>query len=67
MKILVGYYTEKEVEVDDKFLPLAEKDEYTDEEHKLLDELVKKTDGSLNYPSELCCICDTDGYVIFEQ
>ena len=67
MKILVGYYTEKEMEVDDKFLPLEEKDEYTNEEHKLLIELAKKIDKGLEYPSELTCICDSHGNVIFEQ
>ena len=67
MKILVGYYTEKEMEVDDKFLPLVEKDEYTDEDYELLRKLVDKADESLSYPSELCCICDSDGYTIFER
>ena len=67
MKILVGYYTEKEMEVDNKFLPLKEKDEYTDEELELLQELVDKVDSGLSYPSELTCICDSHGDVIFEQ
>lgn len=67
MKILIGYYTEKEMEVDDKFLPLAEKDEYTDEDYELLRKLINKVDDSLSYPSELYFICDSDGNVMFEQ
>lgn len=67
MKILIGYYTEKEMEVDDKFLPLAEKDEYADEDYELLRKLINKVDDSLSYPSELYCICDSDGNVMFEQ
>ena len=67
MKILVGYYCEKEMEVDDKFLPLEEKDEYTNKEHELLCELVKKINGGLSNPSDLYYIGDSHGNVIFEQ
>ena len=67
MKIIVGYYTEKEMEVDDKFLPLDTKDDYDSEDYELLQHLINKVDNSLNYPSELCCICNSDGDIIFEQ
>ena len=67
MKILVGYYTEKEMEVDDKFLPLETKDDYNDEDYKLLRELAEKVDSGLNYPSELCWISDSNGDVILER
>lgn len=67
MKILVGYYCEKEIEVDDKFLPLEEKDEYTNKEHELLCELAKKIKRGLSNSSDLYYICDSHGNVIFEQ
>ena len=67
MKILIGYYVEKEMEVDDKFLPLEEKDEYTNKEHELLCELAKKIKCSLSNSSDLYYICDSNGNVIFEQ
>jgi len=67
MKILIGYYTEKEMEVDDKFLPLETKDDYNDEDYKLLRELAEKVDSGLSYPSELCWISDSNGDVILER
>lgn len=69
MKILVGYYTEKEMEVDDKFLPLQIEDDYESatECAMLLSELVEQVDKSLEYPSSLCGIIDANGDVIYEQ
>ena len=67
MKIFVGYYIGKEMEVDDKFLPLEEKDDYDNEDYELLYKLVNQVEGGLSDPSELLWIYDTNGNVIFEQ
>ena len=67
MKILVNYYIEKEIEVDDEFLPLEVKDSYDDADCELLHKLVNQVSTGLDDPSELAWICDANGHVIFEQ